>query len=168
MLKRSAGILLWKRERAAMRLLLVHFGGPLWARKDVWSIPKGEYGEGEDPFAVARREFCEELGRAPPADEHKPLGALRQAGGKLVTVYALEGDFNVGALKSNTFELEWPPKSGRRKSFPEVDRAAWFSFAAAREKILKGQVALLDELEALVSPPTPGGAIRRATSRRCG
>jgi predicted NUDIX family NTP pyrophosphohydrolase len=147
--KRSAGILLWKCERGQLRLLLVHFGGPLWARKDVWSIPKGEYGEGEDPLAVARREFTEELGREPPATAPKSLGVLRQAGGKLVTVYALEGDFDVGALKSNTFEMEWPPRSGRRKSFLEVDRAAWFTAEEARAKILPSQSDFIDRLLAV-------------------
>ena len=138
--KRSAGILMYRRPGADIELLLVHPGGPFWARKDLgaWSIPKGEYSESEDALAVARREFEEETGARPRGDL-LPLGELVQPGRKIVTAWALEGDFDPSGLKSNLFEIEWPPKSGRKQSFPEVDRAQWFSPADARRKILKGQ-----------------------------
>jgi predicted NUDIX family NTP pyrophosphohydrolase len=130
-----------------VRVLLVHPGGPLWAKRDLgaWSIPKGEYGEDEDPLAAAIREFAEETGARPHGAFH-PLGELKQAGGKLVTAYALEGEFDVGAFRSNLFEMEWPPRSGRRRSFPEVDRAEWFPLADARAKILAAQRPFLDRL----------------------
>ena len=147
--KRSAGILLYKRVGDELKVLLVHPGGPFWAKKDAgaWSIPKGEYAEGEEPFAVAVREFEEETG-VRPAGDVRALGEVKQAGGKVVTAWAIEGDFDPAALKSNRFELEWPPRSGRRQSFPEVDRAAWFDLDEAREKILSGQRALIDRLGA--------------------
>ena len=135
-------------ERApGVEVLLVHPGGPFWAKKDLgaWSIPKGEYAEGEAPLAVAVRELEEETG-ARPLGEFLPLGELVQPGRKIVAAWALEGDFDVDALKSNTFELEWPPKTGRKQSFPEVDRAAWFSVAEARRKILPGQSGFIDRL----------------------
>ena len=132
--KRSAGILLYRRQPGGIELLLVHPGGPFWARKGVgaWSIPKGEYAGDEDPLAVAQREFAEEIG-APARGKFRPLGEVVQAGGKRVSAWAVEGDFDPAALVSNTFETEWPPRSGRKRSFPEVDRAAWFSPAEARE-----------------------------------
>ena len=132
-------------------MLLVHPGGPYWARKDdgAWSIPKGEIEEGEEPVAVARREFTEETGFS-AAGELMPLEPVRQAGGKVVLAWAVEGDFDVGAFKSNTFTLEWPPKSGKRQSFPEVDRVAWFELPDARRKILAGQAPLIDQLERLI------------------
>jgi len=139
--ERSAGILRYRRRPAdGLELLLVHPGGPFWAKKDLgaWSIPKGEYGEGEDPLTVARREFEEETGQA-IAGEFLDLGDLVSPGRKVVTAFALEGDFDPAALRSNTFELEWPPRSGRQKSFPEIDRAQWFSRGEARQKILSGQ-----------------------------
>jgi predicted NUDIX family NTP pyrophosphohydrolase len=138
--KRSAGILMYRRGRDGLELLLVHPGGPFWARKDhgAWSIPKGEYADPEDPMAVAVREFEEETGLRPRGDL-APLGELVQPGRKVVTAFAVEGDFDPATLKSNTFELEWPPKSGRKASFPEVDRAAWFSPDEARARILPGQ-----------------------------
>ena len=138
--KRSSGILMYRRPRADIEFLLVHPGGPFWAKKDwgAWSIPKGEYSEGEDPLTVARREFEEETGARAEGD-FLPLGDLVQPGRKIVTAWAVEGDFDPSTLKSNEFELEWPPKSGRRASFPEVDRAAWFSPANARRKILPAQ-----------------------------
>jgi predicted NUDIX family NTP pyrophosphohydrolase len=150
--KRSAGILMFRRNGADVELLLVHPGGPFWKNKDLgaWSIPKGEHAEGEDPLAAARREFEEETG-AQPQGECRPLGEIKQAGGKVVTAFALEGDFDPAALRSNTFEIEWPPKSGRRASFPEVDRAQWFSPGEARERILKGQRELIDRLLAALS-----------------
>src|SRR4029434_1157048 len=140
----SAGVLLFKREGDRPAVLLVHPGGPFWARKDLgaWSIPKGEYSETEDPLDVAMREFEEETGTR-PLGELRPLGEVTQPGRKVVTAFALEGDFDPATLRSNTFELEWPPKSGRRASFPEVDRAEWFSVETAREKILQGQRELL-------------------------
>ena len=145
--KRSAGILMYRRPGADIELLLVHPGGPFWARKDLgaWSIPKGEYSEGEDALAVARREFEEETGARPRGDL-LPLGEVVQPGRKIVTAWALEGDFDPSGLKSNLFEIEWPPKSGRKQSFPEVDRAQWFSPADARRKILKGQSEFIARL----------------------
>jgi predicted NUDIX family NTP pyrophosphohydrolase len=134
-------------------VLLVHPGGPFWARKDAgaWSIPKGICDPGEAPEAAARREFAEELGAAGPTGSLHPLGELRQPGGKRVLAYALEGDLDVAAIRSNSFELEWPPRSGRMQSFPEVDRAEWFPLEAARSKILPGQRAFLDRLEKTVA-----------------
>jgi predicted NUDIX family NTP pyrophosphohydrolase len=145
--KRSAGVLMYRRGANGVELLLVHPGGPFWKKKDLgaWSIPKGEYAEGEDPRAVAAREFEEETGVRPSGD-FLPLGDVVQGGGKIVTAFALAGDFDPATLRSNTFELEWPPKSGRKASFPEVDRAQWFSLAEARAKILKGQSELINRL----------------------
>jgi predicted NUDIX family NTP pyrophosphohydrolase len=145
--KRSAGILMYRRPDAGLELLLVHPGGPFWARKDLgaWSIPKGEYSESEDALAVAKREFEEETG-APVQGDFRSLGELVQPGRKIVTAWAIEGDFDPADLKSNLFEMEWPPKSGRRQSFPEVDRAQWFSPAEARGKILKGQSEFISRL----------------------
>jgi predicted NUDIX family NTP pyrophosphohydrolase len=147
--KRSAGILLYRRQPGGLELLLVHPGGPFWARKDMgaWSIPKGEYASGEDPLAVAQREFEEETGTRPEGD-FLPLGELVAPGRKIVTAFALEGDLDPAALRSNTFELEWPPKSGRRQSFPEVDRAQWFAPDEARRRILTGQSGFIDGLMA--------------------
>lgn len=148
MAKRSAGILLYRGSPPRLELLLVHPGGPFWARKDLgaWSIPKGEYAEGEDPLAVAKREFAEELGSPPPRGEFVSLGELVQPSRKIVTAFALEGDFDPATLTSNRFELEWPRGSGRKQSFPEVDRAAWFAPAKAREKIQPGQAPFIDRL----------------------
>jgi predicted NUDIX family NTP pyrophosphohydrolase len=143
----SAGILLY-RERAGLEVLIGHMGGPFWAKKDAggWSIPKGEYEPGEDPFAVACREFEEELGTAVPAHAFLPLGELRTTSSKVLTVWAAEGDLDASATVSNTFELEWPPRSGRVQEFPEIDRAAWFGLDEARAKLVKGQVGFLDRL----------------------
>jgi predicted NUDIX family NTP pyrophosphohydrolase len=145
--KRSAGILMYRRAGNELEVLLVHPGGPFWARKDLgaWSIPKGEYSENEDALAVAKREFEEETGARVQGDV-LPLGEVVQPGRKIVTAWAIEGDFDPSDLKSNSFEMEWPPKSGRRQSFPEVDRAQWFSPADAREKILKGQSEFITRL----------------------
>jgi predicted NUDIX family NTP pyrophosphohydrolase len=150
--KRSAGLLMYRRSGAELAVLLVHPGGPFWARKDLgaWSIPKGEYGPDEEPLAVARREFEEETG-VRPSGEFQPLGETVQPGGKRVIAWAVEGDLDPATLVSNNFELEWPPRSGRKQSFPEVDRAAWFSPAEAREKILAGQRVLIDRLERLIA-----------------
>ena len=126
----------------------MHPGGPLWAKRDVgaWSVPKGEYEPDEDALAAARREFAEELGCAPPDGPFHDLGEVRQKSGKLVQAWALEGDVDVSDVTSNTFELEWPPRSGRKIEVPEVDRAEWFPLAVAREKINPGQVPLLERL----------------------
>ncbi len=145
----SAGILLWRRgPGGAPEVLLGHMGGPFWARKDDggWSLPKGEHGPDEEPPAVARREFEEELGFPVPAGDLVLLGDHRVTSGKVLTVWAVEGDLDAGACRSNTFELEWPPRSGRMQEFPEIDRAAWFAVDAARAKLVKGQVPLLDRL----------------------
>jgi predicted NUDIX family NTP pyrophosphohydrolase len=144
----SAGILLHRGAGAALEVLLVHPGGPIWARRDAgaWSIPKGEYDDGEDPLAAARREFAEELGVAPPDGDPVDLGEIRQKSGKRVRAWALAGDFDASAIVSNTLEIEWPPRSGRRLEIPEVDRAEWFSLGDARERINAAQVALLDRL----------------------
>src|ERR1700736_4737751 len=152
MRKRSAGILMYRRRPAIIELLLVHPGGPFWAKKDLgaWSIPKGEYAPNEDPLAAAQREFEEETG-ARPCGEFQPLGDVVQAGGKRVSAWAVEGDLDPAALVSNSFELEWPPRSGRKRSFPEVDRAEWFAPDAARKKILAGQRAFIDRLGKLVA-----------------
>jgi predicted NUDIX family NTP pyrophosphohydrolase len=148
MAKRSAGILLFRGRGAQLRLLLVHPGGPFWAKKDLgaWSIPKGEHEEGDVSLAVARREFQEELGEPAPAGDAIELGELVQPSRKRIVAFAIEGDFDPSRLKSNLFELEWPPKSGRRQSFPEVDRAAWFTLDEACEKILPGQRPFIDRL----------------------
>lgn len=135
-------------------VLLVHPGGPFWAKKDAgaWSIPKGEHGEEEEPLTAARREFAEELGLPLPEGGGEPLalGEVRQKGGKVVAAWAVAGDLDPDAISSNRFELEWPPRSGRRQSFPEVDRAGWFAPDAAREKLLAGQLPLLERLYALL------------------
>ena len=145
----SAGILMYRRAGSGIEVLLVHPGGPYWGNKDAgaWSIPKGEYGPDEDAEAAARREFAEELG-IEAAGRLEPLGEVRQQGGKLVTAFTLEGDLDATAIRSNQFEMEWPPRSGRLCSFPEVDRAAWLTLAEAREKIIAGQAPLLDRLAA--------------------
>jgi predicted NUDIX family NTP pyrophosphohydrolase len=145
--KRSAGILMYRRGAQGLEVLLVHPGGPFWARKDLgaWSIPKGEYSEADEPLATAIREFAEETGTLPHG-EFRPLGELTQPGRKIVAAFAVEGDFDPATLKSNTFELEWPPKSGRKATFPEVDRAEWFSPEMARKKILQGQREFITRL----------------------
>jgi predicted NUDIX family NTP pyrophosphohydrolase len=146
--KRSAGLLLYRMRAGTPQVLLVHPGGPLWARRDagVWSIPKGEYEPGEDPLAAARREFGEELGVPPPEGPEHELGEVRQRSGKLVRAWALAGDLDASAAVSNSFELEWPPRSGRRVEVPEVDRAEWFTVEQARVKLNPAQVPLLDSL----------------------
>jgi len=147
---RSAGLLLYRRSGGKLEVLLVHPGGPYWSRKDdgAWSIPKGEPDAGEEPLEAAVREFLEELGVEPPwGREPVPLGEARQSGGKIVTVWAIEGDLDVANVRSGTFTIEWPPRSGRTAEFPEVDRAAWFDAATARVKLVSGQVAFVDRLE---------------------
>ncbi|HEX6027172.1 MAG TPA: NUDIX domain-containing protein [Solirubrobacter sp.] len=146
--KRSAGILLFRRREGGLEVLLVHPGGPLWAKKNlgVWSIPKGEYDADEDPLACALREFEEETGTALAPGELIELGEVRQKSGKWVRAWALEGDLDPATVRSNTFSMEWPPKSGRMQEFPEVDRAEWFDLDAARERINPAQAAFLDRL----------------------
>ena len=143
----SAGLLLFCRMSGDLQILLAHPGGPFWKRKDqgAWTIPKGLITPGEPPLSAARREFAEETGHDPSGDAI-PLGRATQPGGKVVHVWAIEGDWDPANLQSNTFEMEWPPRSGRRQSFPEIDRAAWFGVAEARERILKGQALFIDRL----------------------
>jgi predicted NUDIX family NTP pyrophosphohydrolase len=146
--KRSAGLLLYRWTSAGeIEVFLVHPGGPFWARKDdgAWSVPKGEYSEDEDPLAAARREFTEETGIEIDGD-FLALGEAKQAGGKSVLAWAIERDVDAASIRSNLFSLEWPPKSGKVREFPEVDRAAWFSLPEARRKILKGQLPFLGRL----------------------
>jgi predicted NUDIX family NTP pyrophosphohydrolase len=160
--RRSAGILLFRRTdpgpaavapTAAVQVLIGHMGGPLWARKDeaAWSIPKGEYSEGESPFDAARREFREELGSPAPDVRYRELGEVTQSGGKVVAVWAGESDFDAASAVSETFEMEWPPRSGRMQSFPEIDRAQWFDLGAAEPKLVKGQRAFLQRLRDLLA-----------------
>jgi predicted NUDIX family NTP pyrophosphohydrolase len=148
----SAGILMYRPGDAGIAVLLVHPGGPFWRNRDLgaWSIPKGELDDGEEPEAAARREFEEELGAA-AAGPLRPLGQLRQRGGKLVWAYALEGNLDVNSVRSNDVSIEWPPRSGRTMQIPEIDRAAWFTIPLARERILAGQQPFLDRLEMLLS-----------------
>jgi predicted NUDIX family NTP pyrophosphohydrolase len=148
---KSAGLLLYRRNAGILEVLLVHPGGPFWARRDTgaWSIPKGEIADGEDPLQAARRECLEELGASVDGD-FRPLRPCRQAGGKTVYAWAVEADFDPAGLVSNTFTMEWPPRSGRQQTFPEIDRAEWFPVPAARTRILRGQIGLLDELEQVV------------------
>ena len=145
---RSAGILLHRSGEHGIEVLLVHPGGPFWARKDLgaWTIPKGELEPGEDPRARALIEFAEETGTQLGDAGLRELGEIRQKGGKVVIAFAVEGDLDAGAIVSNTFEMEWPPRSGRRATFPEVDRAAWFGLDEARERINPAQAPLLDLL----------------------
>lgn len=147
MAKLSAGLLMFRWNGDTLEVLLVHPGGPFWAKKDagVWSIPKGEYAETEDPLSAAQREFKEETGFT-ATGELLPLGDLTQPSGKIVRAWAFEGDCDASRSRSNTFSMEWPPKSGRIREFPEVDRAAWFSIEVARTRLLKGQLGFLDEL----------------------
>jgi predicted NUDIX family NTP pyrophosphohydrolase len=148
MQKQSAGILLYKRTDNGIEMLLVHPGGPYWAKKDagVWSIPKGEFAKGEEPLSAAVREFSEELGYPLPEGELVPLGQARQSSGKIVHAWALQADLDASTVKSNTFTMEWPPKSGRQQEFPEIDKAEWFTLAAAPQKLARGQLPLLKML----------------------
>ena len=148
MAKRSAGILLYRIAAGTPEVLLVHPGGPYWARKDAgaWSIPKGEYEDGDDPRTCALREFEEETGTRLPQEELAALGSVKQKGGKVVTAWAVEGDLDAGAVTSNTFTMEWPPRSGRTTEFPEIDRAGWFGVEEARAKLVAAQAELVDRL----------------------
>jgi len=155
----SAGLLLFRQMDGDIEVLLGHPGGPFWRRKDegAWTIPKGLIAPGESPLSAAQREFAEETGHDPSGDTI-PLGSATQPGGKVVHVWAIEGDWDPADLQSNTFEMEWPPRSGRRQSFPEIDRAAWFRMAEARKRILKGQALFIDRLlEALRQCRASGG-----------
>ena len=142
----SAGILLHRRREGRVEVLLVHPGGPFWARRDegAWSVPKGEHGPDEDALAAARREFSEELGRPAPDGPFQDLGEVRLKSGKRVRAWAVEGDLEAASVRSNTFELEWPPRSGRHIDVPEVDRAEWFELEEARRRINPAQVELID------------------------
>ena len=146
--RRSAGIVLYRVGHGGPEVLLVHPGGPFWTKKDLgaWSIPKGEYEPDEDPRACALREFEEETGAALPPGELIDLGSVKQKGGKVVSAWAAEGDLDADAVRSNTFTMEWPPRSGRTVEFPEIDRAGWFGVDAAREKLVAAQAEFLDRL----------------------
>ncbi|GFG74078.1 NUDIX domain-containing protein [Mycobacterium botniense] len=148
--KLSAGVLAYRVCGGVVEVLIAHPGGPFWAHRDdgAWSIPKGEYTPGEDPWVAAQREFAEEIGLPVPCGPHIDLGALKQPGGKVVTVFAVPADLDIADAHSNTVELEWPTGSGRMRQFPEVDRVGWFPVAVARTKLVKGQVAFLDRLMA--------------------
>jgi predicted NUDIX family NTP pyrophosphohydrolase len=150
MAKRSAGILLYKRIAGELQVLLAHPGGPFWQHRDdgAWTIPKGEFSPDEAPEDAARREFREELG-TDAVGTLRPLGEIVQKGGKRVVAFALEGDFDVPSLRSNTFDIEWPPRSGRLQAFPEVDKVEWMTLPVARQKILPSQAVLLDRLTSL-------------------
>jgi len=153
----SAGLLLFRERPGGLEVLLVHSGGPYWKNKDrgAWSIPKGEIAPDEDPAAAATREFAEELGISPPVGDRIRLTPRRQSGAKVVHAWAIRADVDPSRIASNTVSIEWPPRSGHRRSFPEVDRAAWFPLGAAREKIVKGQVGFLDELEGVLQKTRP-------------
>lgn len=145
--KQSAGIVLYRKHESDFEVFLVHPGGPFWANKDLgaWSFPKGEYSETEDPLSVAKREFLEETGSGVDG-EFKALAPVKQRGGKVVSLWAVEGDIDPETIRSNSFEMEWPPRSGKKAEFPEVDRAGWYSVTEARQKLNAGQVPALDEL----------------------
>jgi predicted NUDIX family NTP pyrophosphohydrolase len=149
---RSAGLLLYRIRNAQAEVLIGHMGGPFWAKRDAggWSIPKGECQEDEDPFDAACREFEEETGAAPPQGRFLELGEARQSSGKRIVAWAIEGDFDPSALRSNTFTMEWPPRSGRQAAFPELDRVGWFDLATARSKLVRGQLPFIDALEHVV------------------
>ena len=150
--KQAAGILLFRRGPAGLEILLAHPGGPLWSRKDygAWTLPKGQFTDGELPLDAAKREFEEEMGTA-PSGEFRALGTLKQPSGKVIHAWAAESDFDCSSVKSNLFSMEWPRGSGKSVEFPEVDRAAWFSIGEARHKILKGQQPFIDRLLALLN-----------------
>lgn len=157
--KQSAGLLMYRKRGESVQVLLVHPGGPFWAKKDLgsWSMPKGEFSEDEDVLKAARREFEEETGFL-PTGQFVRLGAIRQPSGKLIHAWAFEGDLDARKIKSNTFSVEWPPQSGKQQEFPEVDRAEWFTVDTARERIIKGQVEFLDELLRVLESGGPEAA----------
>ncbi|MFF8033011.1 MULTISPECIES: NUDIX domain-containing protein [unclassified Streptomyces] len=145
---RSAGLLVFRHTGQGLEVLLGHMGGPFFARREsgAWTVPKGEYGPGEPAWEAARREFREELGLPPPDGEAVPLGEVRQSGGKTVTAWAVESDLDPATVVPGTFEMEWPPRSGRIREFPELDRVAWFTLDRARQVIVTAQAAFLDRL----------------------
>ncbi|HYQ01450.1 MAG TPA: NUDIX domain-containing protein [Polyangiaceae bacterium] len=153
--KRSAGILLYRRQEGRIEVLLVHPGGPFWGNKDqgAWFIPKGELEEGEQPLSAAMREFREELGFEPPSGTPLDLGTVKNKSGKLIYAWALQGDFDLAGFKSNTFTLEWPPRSGKMREFPEIDRAAFFSLPDAEPKLHSAELPLLERLRTLLDAP---------------
>ncbi|MCV7222259.1 NUDIX domain-containing protein [Mycolicibacterium elephantis] len=161
--KLSAGLLLYRVVDGDVEVLIGHPGGPFWARRDdgAWSIPKGEYTEGEDPWTVAQREFVEEVGKPPPEGPRIELAPVKQPSGKVITAFAIRGDLDITGAVSNTFEMEWPKGSGRIREFPEIDRVGWFSVEQARSKLLKGQRPLLDQLLAALEAGEPGGSRSR-------
>lgn len=162
--KRSAGLLMYRRKDV-LEVLLVHPGGPFWAKKDLgaWSIPKGEYTADEEPLAAARREFEEETG-FPASGDFRELGELKQPGGKIVSAWAFEGDCDATKLHSNTFVMEWPPRSGRQVEFPEVDRAAWYSIDEARQRLLPGQRVFLERLTTRIPSVLPPSSVPPGSS----
>jgi predicted NUDIX family NTP pyrophosphohydrolase len=151
--KQSAGIVLYHRSQQGLEVLLVHPGGPFWKNKDegAWSIPKGEYGEGEDPLSVAKREFREEIGVDLPAGECIPLKPVKTKSGKVISAWCIRAFLNVDQVRSNEFELEWPPRSGKKVWVPEVDKAEWFPIEIAKIKISSGQLPMLEQLVQLAS-----------------
>ena len=157
MAKKSAGLLMYRWRCGVLEVLLVHPGGPFWAKKDEgsWSIPKGEYEPGEDPLEVAKREFQEETSYQ-ATGEFTPLTPQKQPSGKVITAWAFEGDCDASDVKSNTFSMEWPPRSGKQGEFPEIDRAGWFTIQMGKEKILKGQAGFLEELEKILMRESAG------------
>lgn len=148
MKKQSAGLLLYRRQNTVIEVLLVHPGGPFWAKKDAgaWSIPKGEFTDEEEPVVAARREFAEELGTPAPVGSLVSLGSIRQSSGKMVYIWTQEADFDISFVHSNEVSIEWPPKSGEQQLFPEVDRAGWFRLKIAQRKLVKGQVPFIEKL----------------------
>jgi predicted NUDIX family NTP pyrophosphohydrolase len=158
--KLSAALLLYRVTDGGVEVLIGHPGGPFWARKDegAWSIPKGEYVEGEDPWSAAQREFLEEVGKEPPAGPRIDFAPLRQPSGKVITAFAVRGDLDLDGAVSNTFTLEWPKGSGNIHEYPEIDRVGWFSVAEATTKLVKGQRPLLDRLTAALEGGEPGGS----------
>jgi predicted NUDIX family NTP pyrophosphohydrolase len=158
--KLSAGLLLYRITDGEVEVLIGHPGGPFWARKDegAWSIPKGEYVDGEDPWTVAQREFEEELGKTPPDGPRIEFAPLKQPSGKVITAFAVRGDLDLDGTVSNTFALEWPKGSGKIREFPEIDRVGWFPIAEANMKLLKGQRPLLDCLTAALEDGAPGAS----------
>jgi len=157
--RQSAGLLMYRRRKGVVQILLIHPGGPFWANKDAgaWSIPKGEFSGDENALTAARREFEEETGFL-PAGRFVQLTPVKQPSGKVIHAWALEGDLDATAIRSNTFTLEWPPQSGVHQEFPEVDRAAWFTIEAAKEKIIKGQTDFIDELQRIIETDSPEAA----------
>jgi predicted NUDIX family NTP pyrophosphohydrolase len=158
--KLSAALLLYRITDGGVEVLIGHPGGPFWARKDegAWSIPKGEYVDGEDPWSAAQREFLEEVGKEPPAGPRIDFAPLRQPSGKVITAFAVRGDLDLDGAVSNTFRLEWPKGSGNVREYPEIDRVGWFSVAEATTKLVKGQRPLLDRLTAALEGGEPGGS----------